>query len=286
MARIQTRLLPYSPRPVAAHGDDHRPSPSQRVSASQQPRLVDVDIPHAAVVSSSREPTPLRSHRQHAGLEYHHWRRAGAGACREPVMDRTMTMWVSPSACAHHSPSFPFFPSSFCCSVWSRAAKASSLVFGGLSLAVLSLFRHGMPTTTTAAAEIRSPGLQPRTPARRVLGDALPLLSNSLVVLAHVPHQTYLDFNAIILVCDDRRPVPLDLCEIIMTGSSLPENVKRCRNVKIYFIDAVSLDSGIGKWVLVPLHALRAGCFRYSEVMAMRSSAYFIVISASVSVRD
>jgi hypothetical protein len=63
--------------------------------------------------------------------------RAGGGARQEPVMDRTMTMRVSRSARATHSPSF-FLSSSFRSRVWSRAAKASAL--GGLSLTPLSSF--------------------------------------------------------------------------------------------------------------------------------------------------
>jgi hypothetical protein len=39
--------------------------------------------------------------------------RAGGGASREPVMDRTAAMRVSRSARATHSHSFPFFPFSF-----------------------------------------------------------------------------------------------------------------------------------------------------------------------------
>jgi hypothetical protein len=46
-------------------------------------------------------------------------------------------------------------------------------------------------------AQVPISWLAPRTPARHILEDALPLLFNSLPILPHLPLQTYLDFNGI-----------------------------------------------------------------------------------------
>jgi hypothetical protein len=82
------------------------------------------------------------------------------GARREPVVDLTTTMRVSRSARATHSPSFPFFLSSFRSPVWSRAAKASAL--RALTPTPLSSFQTPhtrLYASTVAAPKSRSPGL-------------------------------------------------------------------------------------------------------------------------------
>ena len=59
----------------------------------------------------------------------------------------------------------------------------------------------------TAVPKFRSPGLPPRTSARHVLEDALPLLSNSFPILAHVPLQTVTrEFSILIVVSGSCTP--------------------------------------------------------------------------------
>ena len=61
--------------------------------------------------------------------------RASGCVHREPVMDLTAVMWVSPGTCATHAPL-----SSFRLHVWPCAAKGSAL--GGLSLSLLYFSRY------------------------------------------------------------------------------------------------------------------------------------------------
>ncbi|KAF8497816.1 hypothetical protein F5888DRAFT_255749 [Russula emetica] len=148
-------------------------------------------------------------------------------------MDRTMTMRVSRSARATHPFSFlsllPFLlplpcmiPCCECVCVRRTLAHPFFL-----------LFRHRIPACAdiAGAPKFRSPSLYLETSARHVLKDTLLLLSNSLLILAHVSLQTYLDFNAI-HISFIRRAGVFESC---MTGV---------------------LDSGFRKWFLVPLHAI------------------------------
>ncbi len=115
------------------------------------------------------------------------------------LMIQVFCKWVlepihaSRAGCAHattHSP-FPFFPSSFplpcmisCCeSVCTRRTLINPF----------SSFQT--PDTTHLCAAIMAvpipiSRLPPRTHARHVLEDTLPLLSDSLLILTHVPLQT------------------------------------------------------------------------------------------------
>ncbi len=131
---------------------------------------------------------------------------AGAGGRREPGTDRTTTTRVSSSAGATPPPpplttsSFPFFfPSSsfFRSRVWSRNAKASAI--GALSPTLFSFPQTPdarLRAAITAPPKFRSPGLHLellRDPSwkTRIHFYLFPIL-----VLAHIPLQTFLDFNA------------------------------------------------------------------------------------------
>ena len=81
-----------------------------------------------------------------------------------------------------------------------------------------------------------------RTPARQVFEEsesALPLLSNSLPILANVPLQTHLDFNAIIIV--------YPYCTVGVFESCFAQSSRFC----------------FRRWVLEPIHASCAQCLRY-----------------------
>jgi hypothetical protein len=129
---------------------------------------------------------------------------AGAGGRREPGTDRTTTTRVSSSAGATPPPpptsSFPFFfPSSsfFRSRVWSRNAKASAI--GALSPTLFSSSQTPdarLRAAIAAPPKFRSPGLHLellRDPSwkTRIHFYLFPIL-----VLAHIPLQTFLDFNA------------------------------------------------------------------------------------------
>ena len=130
--------------------------------------------------------------------------------------DRTTTTRVSSNAGATHphphtlppprpSFSFPFFPSSsfFRARVWSRATKASAI--GALSPTLFSSSQAPDVRLRAALAtppKFRSPGLHLellRDPSwkTRIHFYLFPIL-----VLAHVPLQTFLDFNAIYILIE------------------------------------------------------------------------------------
>jgi hypothetical protein len=70
-----------------------------------------------------------------------------------------------------------------------RTLTNSSLFFSGT--------RYPLVCCHRGRAQVPISWLAPRTPARHILEDALPLLFNSLPILPHVSLQTYLDFNSI-----------------------------------------------------------------------------------------
>jgi hypothetical protein len=125
---------------------------------------------------------------------------AGTGSRREPGTDRTTTTRVSSSARATTP-----LPPPFSRVVWSRAAKASAI--GGLSPTTLFSSSSQTPDARLRAAvatppKFRSPGLHLellRDPSwkTRIHFYLFPIL-----VLAHVPLQTFLDFNAIYIMIE------------------------------------------------------------------------------------
>jgi hypothetical protein len=120
----------------------------------------------------------------------------GTGGRREPGTDRTTTTQVSSNAGAP-----PPFPS--CSRVWSRAAKTSAI--GGLPP---TLFFSSQSPDACLRAAIATP------PKFRSLGLHLELLLDpsfktrlhfypfSLLVLARVPLQTFLDFNTMYILIE------------------------------------------------------------------------------------
>jgi hypothetical protein len=163
----------------------------------------DVEIPHTAGVASSREPTPpsvpiVSVHDSNTTTT-----RAGGGALREPVMDQTTTKRVSRSAYATQVPcSFltllPFLlplPCMVsCCESVSTSRTLANPSFFFSETGYPLVCRH------RGRAQALISRFAPRTPALHVSEDALLLLSNSLLIVAHVPLQTYLDFNVIYIV--------------------------------------------------------------------------------------
>ena len=136
---------------------------------------------------------------------------SGPGGRRETGTDRTTTTRVSSSVGATLPPprpssSFPFSfpsPSFFRSRVWSRAAKASAK--GGLSPTLFSSSQTPdarLRAAIAAPPKFRSPGLHLellRDPSwkTRIHFYLFPIL-----VLAHVPLQTYFDFNAIYILIE------------------------------------------------------------------------------------
>jgi hypothetical protein len=125
----------------------------------------------------------------------------GAGASsarRELGTDRTTTTRVSSSAgvitTPHTPPSFP---------AWSRAAKASAFAKGGLS--PTTLFFSSSSQTPDARLrdaiatppKFRSPGLHLELLRDPFWKSRIHFYLFPIIVLAHVPLPTFLDFNAI-----------------------------------------------------------------------------------------
>jgi hypothetical protein len=136
---------------------------------------------------------------------------AGAGGRREPGTDRTTTTRVSSSAGAIPPPprpssSFPFFfpsPSFFRSRVWSRAAKASAI--GGLSPTLFSSSQTPDARLRAAIAtppKFRSPGLHLELLRDPSWKTRFHFYIFPVLVLAHVPLQTFLDFNAIYILIE------------------------------------------------------------------------------------
>ena len=109
--------------------------------------------------------------------------RASGDARREPVMDRTTKMRVSPChPVFSFLPHLPFlipFPCMVLCCEYVCARK---------TLANPSFFfqtpDYPLVCCHCGHAQVAISRLAPRTPVRHVLDDALPLLSNSLLILA------------------------------------------------------------------------------------------------------
>jgi hypothetical protein len=144
------------------------------------PTLPTSRFPHTARVASSHESTSIViMHDTNTAT----FLRASGCVRREPVIDLTMMMWVSRSARAIHSPSFllPLPCMVPCCeSVRTRTT---------LSIPSYFFQTPGYPLDCCHRGRAQFPisRLAPRTPARHALEDALPLLSNSLLNLAHIP---------------------------------------------------------------------------------------------------
>jgi hypothetical protein len=172
--------------------------------------------------------------------------RASGCVRREPVMDLTAMMWVSRSALPV-PPVLPF--SSVRSHVWSCATKVSAL--GGLSLSPLYFFFRQQDThlcaAIVAAPNFRSPGLH-----LELLRD-MPWKTRfhiSPALFSFSPHvSSYLNFSAI-YISFIRQVVVVESC-----------------------VTRASRFLFTCKWILEPLHASYAECFRYSvSSSAMRSS--------------
>lgn len=132
---------------------------------------------------------------------------AGSGARREPTERTTATPRVSSTvagASHYRLPSLPFLPSSlFRSRVWSRA-KASALE--GLSPTLL-LSSSQTPDARLRAAnaappKFRSPGLHLELLRDPSWKTRLHFYLFPLLVLAHLPLQSYLDFNAVYIMIE------------------------------------------------------------------------------------
>jgi hypothetical protein len=112
--------------------------------------------------------------------------RAGGDARREPVMDRTTTMQVSPC-----HPFFSFLPLLALLNPLPCMVLCCENVCARRTLANPS-FSFQTPDYPLVCchcghAQVAISWLAPRTPVRHVLEDALPLLSNSLPILIFAP---------------------------------------------------------------------------------------------------
>ena len=130
----------------------------------------------------------------------------GAGARREPTERTTATPRVSSTvagASHYRLPSLPFLPSSlFRSRVWSRA-KASALE--GLSPTLLSSSQTPdarLRAASAAPPKFRSPGLHLELLRDPSWKTRLHFYLFPLLVLAHLPLQSYLDFNAVYIMIE------------------------------------------------------------------------------------
>ena len=133
-------------------------------------------------------------------------------------------MRVSHSARATHSPLFSSFLLQPPCMI-----PCSESVCTRGTLADFYIFFSGTAHPPVLPLEVPISRIAPRTPARRVSEeseDALPLLSNLLPIIAvHVPLQTYLELNAIIIVylydCSFRIMHDPEFSILVFVGGSL-----------------------------------------------------------------
>jgi hypothetical protein len=130
----------------------------------------------------------LRLHRQHAACRIRipaTTTRADGNARREPVMDRTTTMRVSPCHPFSFLSILPFLlplPCMvLCCeNLCARKTLANPSFF-------FQTPDYPLVCCHCGHAQVAISWLAPRTPVRHVLEDALPLLSNSLPILIFAP---------------------------------------------------------------------------------------------------
>ena len=189
--------------PAGASSDDRQPPQTPMVPFSggrkPTPRSVRIVSMQDSNAASATTPTGAGS----GG-------RTGAGGRREPGTDRTTTTRVSSSAGALPPPrpsssSFPFSSSFFSRSrvLWSRAAKVSAI--GALSPTLFSSSQTPdarLRAAIAAPPKFRSPGLHLellRDPSWRT---RLHFYLFPVLVLAHVPLQTFLDFNTIYILIE------------------------------------------------------------------------------------
>ncbi|KAH9953468.1 hypothetical protein BC827DRAFT_134941 [Russula dissimulans] len=134
----------------------------------------------------------------------------GGSAPRIMMTDQTTrTTRVSSTAAAVPSPhtprfpSLPFLPSLFRSRVWSRAT--ASAAFGGLSPTLLSSSQTPdarLRAAIVAPPKFRSPGLHLELLRDPSWKTRLHFYLFPLLVLAHVPLQTYFDFNAVFILIE------------------------------------------------------------------------------------
>jgi hypothetical protein len=157
--------------------------------------------------SGGRKPTP-RSVRIVSMQDSNAATTTGAGARREPTADRTTTTTTRVSNSAgvtplHIPPPLPFLPSSiFRSRLWSRA-KPSALA--GLSPTLLSSSQTPdarLRAAIAAPPKFRSPGLHLELLRDPSWKTRLHFYLFPLLVLAHLPLQTFLDFNAVYILIE------------------------------------------------------------------------------------
>ena len=143
------------------------------------------------------------------------------------VMDRTDD--VGKLQC---SPFLLPFPSSFRSRVWSRAAKGSTLC--GLSLTLLLTFRHRIPARAPPSRPHPSSDLLACTSRTTCVTRLIRRVFTSIqlipLVLAHMPFQTCLNFNAIYIVYPlnwSFQIVPDPEFSILVSGSLEPLHASR-----------------------------------------------------------
>ena len=182
----------------SASGEDRQtpvPFSGGRKPTPRSVRIVSMQDSNAAAVSSSAGGGRGSGGRTPAGL---------AGGT--PTMDQTTrvssTTAAPPPLPSPLFPSFPFLPSLFRPRVWSRATQSA---LGGRSPTLFSSSQTPdarLHTAIAAPPKFRSPGLHLellRDPSWRT---RLHFYLFPLLVLAHVPLQTYLDFNAVYIMIE------------------------------------------------------------------------------------
>ncbi|KAI0263146.1 hypothetical protein BGY98DRAFT_1103975 [Russula aff. rugulosa BPL654] len=148
-------------------------SPSQQTNG---PDFVDIEIPHSVGIANSLEPTTpsvriVSMQDSNTATTTH----GGDDARREPVMDRTTTMRVSPCHPFSFLPLLPFL---------------LPLLYTGLPFCVL-------PSRPRPSPDLPACGSNSCATSWKRASTS----TNSLLILApHMPLQTYLDFNAIYIV--------------------------------------------------------------------------------------
>jgi hypothetical protein len=129
----------------------------------------------------------------------------GGGARREPTATPRVSSTAGATPSSHRIPSLPFLPlpsSLFRSRVWSRA-KASALE--GLSPTLLSSSQTPdarLRAAVAAPPKFRSPGLHLELLRDPSWKTRLHFYLFPLLVLAHLPLQSYLDFNAVYIMIE------------------------------------------------------------------------------------
>ena len=183
------------------------PLPGQTSARASEDRQHHVHTP--VPFSGGRKPTP-RSVRI-VSMQDSNGRASGAGSGgrREPT-DRTTTRVSSnnagaaplPTPSTPRFPSLPFFPFLFRSRVWSRATTTA---LGGRSPTLFSSSQTPDARVRAAVAappKFRAPGLHLELLRDPSWKTRLHFYLFPFIVLAHVPLQTFLDFNAVYVMIE------------------------------------------------------------------------------------